>query len=269
MAAYRRCPAHVCRNILQRGIALAEWDIRPLGCPSASKSVPERYVAGLPGRTRNGIRLEKFSHGCEPPRSFCGLCNVLGRQSACLQTVEHSLTSPHTMNQAHSRPKPSSRVSVVRARFQVRAVPITPSIHRPARKRIDAPGLPWPNGPDPSPSLQDGRSGGSPPVRVRSRPRVPMSGAATQMDDFTPLAETHRSSKTFLPFCNVLGRLPSKGLHSQAFPAFLHQRPLRPAIARFRRSVLRFPVMAPAPPDRLLSSLRVPKCLGDSEMCTS
>lgn len=67
MAAYRRCPVHVCRNILQRGIAFAGWDIDPLGRPGESESVPERYAAGLPSRTRNGIRLENFSHGYEPP----------------------------------------------------------------------------------------------------------------------------------------------------------------------------------------------------------
>ena len=63
MAAYRRCPAHVCRNILQRGIALAEWDIRPLGCPGASKSVPEPYVAGA---GRGTVSCWRFSVMCEP-----------------------------------------------------------------------------------------------------------------------------------------------------------------------------------------------------------
>ncbi len=38
------------RNILQRGIALAGWDIGSLGRPGASESVLEPHVAGLPGQ---------------------------------------------------------------------------------------------------------------------------------------------------------------------------------------------------------------------------
>ena len=38
------------RNILQCGIALAGWDIGPLGRPGASESVLEPHFAGLPGQ---------------------------------------------------------------------------------------------------------------------------------------------------------------------------------------------------------------------------
>ena len=68
-----------------------------------------------------------------------------------------------------------------------------------ARTRIDGTGLPWPDAPGPPPFLQDGRNGGSTRVEMRSRPRFPMSGAATRTDAFVcPAAICRSTSTTFL-----------------------------------------------------------------------
>ncbi|MYD76253.1 MAG: IS200/IS605 family element transposase accessory protein TnpB [Gammaproteobacteria bacterium] len=53
--------ANASRNILQRGLALAGWDMRPLASPGASENVRERYVAGLPGQDAEQYPSECYS----------------------------------------------------------------------------------------------------------------------------------------------------------------------------------------------------------------
>lgn len=128
------------------------------------------------------------------PSPSCGLCNVEGRPPSRRPKSRHLLTFPHALNQAAPPSTLSSRVSAFHAHARLRYGP--PFIGCCARNRIDASGLPWPNAPDPSPSLPDGSNGGSPHVRVRSR--FPMSGAETRMDAFVCLVAICLSFTIFL-----------------------------------------------------------------------
>ncbi len=121
-------------------------------------------------------------------------------------SVGHTLNqAPPCRNRQAGFPR-SMRMPVSEARRSG-----SPSSGLSARSRIDVPGLPWPNAPGPPPSLPDGRNVGSPPVRVRSRSRFPMSGAATRTGAFICLVIICRSSPTYLLFVQCPVRLPAKG----------------------------------------------------------